>query len=118
MQLNPTPAEAHMWELLRSQVMPNFPKHIFHRQFVAYGYILDFYCPTLRLGIEVDGDIHYGRETYDRTRDSNLAKRGIQILRIRNEDVFNNPQIFTAQLCQIIQDKMTPWYKKVFRLFR
>ncbi len=107
-----------MWEIIKGQVMPNFPNHIFHRQFVAYGYILDFYCPTLRLGLEIDGSIHDDRRRYDRQRDSNLARRGIKVLRRRNEDVFNNPQILANQLCEIIQDRMTPWYKKIFRFLR
>ncbi|MGB8780474.1 MAG: DUF559 domain-containing protein [Candidatus Bathyarchaeia archaeon] len=118
MRHNPKPAEARMWEIIKGQVMPNFPNHIFHRQFVAYGYILDFYCPTLRLGLEIDGSIHDDRRRYDRQRDSNLARRGIKVLRRRNEDVFNNPQILANQLCEIIQDRMTPWYKKIFRFLR
>ncbi len=118
MRHNPTPAEARMWEILKGQVMPNFPNHIFYRQVVAFGYILDFYCPTLRIGIEIDGAIHDDQRRYDRQRDSNLARWGIKVLRTRNETVFNNPQRLATQLCQIIQDKMkprarpTPWYKK------
>jgi very-short-patch-repair endonuclease len=106
-----------MWEILKSQVMPNFPNHIFHRQYVAYGYILDFYCPTLRLGLEIDGDIHDGQRRYDRQRDSHLAQRGIQVLRTRNENVFNNPQL-ANELCKIIQYKLTPWYTKLFRFLK
>lgn len=107
-----------MWEILKAQVMPNFPNHIFCRQFVAYGYILDFYCPTLRLCLEIDGGIHDDQRRYDRQRDSNLARWGIKVLRTRNEVVLNNPQILATQLCKIIQDKMTPWYKKIFRFLR
>jgi hypothetical protein len=90
---------------MKGQVMPNFPNHIFYRQSVNYGYILDFYCPTLRLGLEIDGSIHDDQKRYDRQKDSNLARRGIQVLRYRNEDVFNNPQTLANQLCKIIQDK-------------
>ena len=118
MRHNPTPAETRMWEILKAQVMPNFPNNIFYRQFVAYGYILDFYCPTLRLCLEIDGGIHDDQRRYDRQRDSNLARWGIKVLRTRNEVVLNNPQILATQLCKIIQDKMTPWYKKIFRFLR
>lgn len=58
MRHNPTPAEARMWEILKYRVKPRFPKHFFQRQVPFYGYIIDFYCPTLRLAIEVDGGIH------------------------------------------------------------
>jgi len=118
MRHNPTPTETRMWEILKAQVMPNFPNHIFYRQSVAYGYILDFYCPTLRLCLEIDGGIHDDQRRYDRQRDSNLARWGIKVLRTRNEVVLNNPQILATQLCKIIQDKMTPWYKKIFRFLR
>lgn len=118
MRHNPTPAEERMWEILKSEVMPNFPNHIFRRQWVAYGYILDFYCPTLRIGLEIDGGVHDNQRGYDEERDTNLARWGIQVFRAYNEDVFNNPQILATQLCQIIQDKMTPWYRKVLRFFK
>jgi very-short-patch-repair endonuclease len=117
MRHKPTPAEERMWEILKSEVMPNFPNHIFRRQWVAYGYILDFYCPTLRLGLEIDGDVHDSQRGYDEERDTNLARWGIEVFRAHNEDVFNNPQMGT-QLCRIIQDKLTPWYKELFRFFK
>jgi len=115
MRQNPTPAEALMWEIMKNQVIPNFPKHVFYRQSVQYGYILDFYCPTLRLGLEVDGGIHDETGLYDRIRDAQLRRWGIQVLRVCNDDVFNKSQILVTQLCRIIQDKATPWYKKIFR---
>jgi len=117
MRHNPTPAEERMWEILKYEVMPNFPNHIFRRQYVAYGYILDFYCPTLRIGLGIDGDVHDDQREYDEERDFNLARWGIHVFRTRNEDVFNNPQL-AMQLSQIIQDKLTPWYRKIFRFFK
>lgn len=110
MRHNPTPAEARMWEIIKGQMIPNFPNHIFYRQSVQFGYILDFYCPTLRLGIEVDGAIHNERKWYDWQKDTNLARRQIQMYRFSNVDVFNNPQGVATRLFQIIQDKTMPWY--------
>ncbi len=52
MRNNPTRAEAKMYSILYSDVVPKFPEHKFYRQSVKFGYILDFYCPTLHLGIE------------------------------------------------------------------
>ena len=114
MRHNPTPAEAGMWEILKYQVMPKFPNHIFRRQYVQYGYILDFYCPTLRLAIEVDGGIHNDQKDYDRRRDSHLSRHGIEVLRVQNEYVLNNPINLASELCEILCEKTTPWYKKVF----
>jgi leucyl-tRNA synthetase len=102
MRNNPTRAEAQMWEILNWKV-PNFPEHVFYRQSIQFGYILDFYCPTLRLGIEVDGQVHIGRERYDSLRDANLAQKNIQMYRFSNEDVLYNPQGVATQICKIIR---------------
>jgi very-short-patch-repair endonuclease len=112
MRDNPTPAEKRMREILNSSVTANFPEHIFYPQSLQYGYILDFYCPTLHLAIEVDGGSHNNRRGYDWERDTHLARWGIQVLRANNDEVFNNPQALANSLCKIIQEKTTQQYKK------
>lgn len=72
---------------------------------MQYGYILDFYCPTLRLAIEVDGGSHNNRQGYDWERDTHLTNHGIQVLRTTNAQVFNNPQDLVNSLNKIIQEK-------------
>jgi very-short-patch-repair endonuclease len=52
--------------------------------------VLDFYCPEKRLCVEVDGPIHDRQKERDAARDAVLASYNIQVLRIRNEDVFGN----------------------------
>ena len=59
----------------------------FRRQQVVGRYVLDFYCAELRLGIEIDGEVHDGQPEYDAVRDEILSSYGIRILRIRNEDL-------------------------------
>ena len=115
MRSNPTRAEEKMYELLYRQVVPNYPQHIFYRQSVKFGYILDFYCPTLRLGIEVDGSVHYGRETYDRYRGDVLARKQIQVYRFSNDEVLYSSQAVANQICQIIQEKTTPWFPQTIQ---
>ena len=105
MRDKPTPAEERMWEILTEEVIPNFPRHIFLRQYVLFGYILDFYCPTLRLCIEIDGVTHDYRKEDDEKRDQNLKRYGIEILRFRNEAVFDTPMKLADLVCQIIEDK-------------
>lgn len=105
MRNNPTQAEARMYEILYSEVVPKHPQHVFYRQSVQFGYILDFYCPSLRLGIEVDGATHYGRESYDTHRDAVLCRRNIQVFRFKNEDVLYNPTIVASRLCQLVEEK-------------
>jgi len=105
MRKNPTPAEAKMYEILYQSVVPKYPENIFYRQSVQFGYILDFYCPKLRMGIEVDGSIHDGREAYDRNRDAALARRNIRLYHFSNDDVLYNPQEVAFQLSQFVQDQ-------------
>ncbi len=52
-------------------------------------YIVDFYCPSLKLAIEIDGEQHYSEsgKTYDAERDGILAAYGISVLRFSNKDV-------------------------------
>ena len=55
-------------------------------------YILDFYCPSLKLAIELDGSQHYeetGRE-YDLRRTAVLAGRGISVIRFPNNAIWDN----------------------------
>jgi very-short-patch-repair endonuclease len=102
MRSNPTPAEEKMYNILYTQVVPKFPQCIFYRQSVQYGYTLDFYCPKLRLGIEVDGYVHDEQKQYDSQRDNNLARHGIDIFRFSNDNVLYNSQAVASDLCQII----------------
>jgi very-short-patch-repair endonuclease len=108
MRNNPTPAEQAMWEILKKEVMPKFPEHKFKQQQVVLGYILDFYCETLRFGIEVDGGVHKDSEQYDCHRDKILARNGVQVLRIRNETVINKPQRLAFKICETIKYKTMP----------
>ena len=72
-----------------------------NRQKVVGGYILDFYCASAKIAIELDGSQHYKDENreYDKDRDRFLAGKGIKVLRYSNADVNRN---FTA-VCEDIQ---------------
>jgi very-short-patch-repair endonuclease len=80
----PTPAEARVWELLRLRRCDGAR---FRRQHVLAGFIVDFYCPALRLVIELEGAIHDDaeRRNYDDLRQRELEQRGCRVVRIRNE---------------------------------
>lgn len=116
MRYNPTPAEERMWEILKTQVMPKFPEHIFYRQQVKFGYILDFYCPTLRLALEVDGGIHNDQQLYDRQRERHLWRKQIDVRRVHNDAVFNKSEFVASELRKIIESKLKkPWYSFFLR---
>lgn len=64
----------------------------FKRQHGIGNYIVDFYCASEKLIIELDGEVHSHPDqiNYDRRRDEFLRKLGFTILRIDNELVFCN----------------------------
>jgi very-short-patch-repair endonuclease len=64
----------------------------FRRQHPVGPYILDFYCPSARLAIEIDGTAHdFGdRPQRDDARDAWLVAKGIGTLRIPAADVMSN----------------------------
>lgn len=59
------------------------------RQYGIENFIIDFYCPELKLAIEVDGDIHYlyGKSTTDLRKDNLLKSMGIKLIRLKNSDL-------------------------------
>ena len=107
MRNNPTAAEKQMWEILTREVTPKFPKHQFKQQQLVFGYILDFYCPTLDICIEMDGGVHEDRRGYDSYRDKKLRRNGITVFHFQNEEVFKTPLKLADRICQCIEAKTT-----------
>jgi very-short-patch-repair endonuclease len=86
MRKNPTIAERKLWGYLR-----NFPVK-FWRQRPIDNFIVDFYCPKLKLVIEVDGDSHFTDLglVYDEERTRVLEGYGLRIIRFTNDEVLQN----------------------------
>ena len=86
---NATAAEAILWRALKGKRVEGLK---FRRQFGVGPYVIDFYCPEIRLGIELDGGVHKTSHTheYDEMRSRFLAENGIRVLRFDNEVVYNN----------------------------
>ena len=81
---NMTKQEKHLWyDYLRT-----YPLH-FYRQRIIGSYIVDFYCPSAMIAIELDGAQHYedAAEVYDSIRSRYLKEHGIAVLRFTNGDV-------------------------------
>jgi very-short-patch-repair endonuclease len=84
MRCVPTAGEAALWAHVRRRGLGGWR---FRRQHVIAGYIVDFYCAELQLAIEVDGAVHDVRRDEDEQRDENLARLGVHVVRVRDEDV-------------------------------
>jgi very-short-patch-repair endonuclease len=82
-------AEAVIWLHLSRKQMNGFK---FRRQYSVNQYVIDFYCPELKLAIEIDGDSHYGylSEKYDNERQKHIESFGIHFMRFTNDDVCKN----------------------------
>jgi very-short-patch-repair endonuclease len=78
-----THVEMRLWQKLRNKQLGVD----FRRQHPAGPFILDFYCPLLRLAIELDGGQHAVAAHRDHKRDGWLAERGVTVLRFWNSDV-------------------------------
>jgi very-short-patch-repair endonuclease len=84
-----TDAECKLWSILRNRQLSGVK---FKRQFPIGRYILDFYSPEYKLGIEADGGQHYedkGKKQ-DGLRTRELAKYGVKIARFSDSDILNN----------------------------
>jgi very-short-patch-repair endonuclease len=84
-----TPAEAFLWTHLKKSQLSGKK---FRRQYGVGPYTLDFFCPEVRLAVELDGEPHFNviAEERDVERDRYLLEKGIVVLRFENRDVFEN----------------------------
>ena len=74
---NQTDAERILWNTLRNRQICGAK---FRRQYSIGKYILDFYSPEYKLGIEADGGQHYIDDNIrqDESRTNQLTKTGVQ----------------------------------------
>jgi very-short-patch-repair endonuclease len=86
MRREPTNAESRLWQRLRRNQLGGR----FRSQVAIVRFIVDFYCPSRRLVVEVDGGAHDARSDADAERDRILEALRFRVLRVRNEDVLED----------------------------
>ncbi len=82
-------AEILLWaNLSRKQLLG----YKFRRQYGVEQYVIDFYCPALKLAVEIDGDSHFqiGAKERDAERQRFIESFGIEFLRFTNADIYEN----------------------------
>lgn len=86
---NSTSAEATLWNYLKNTQLGGKK---FRRQHSISFYILDFFCPSEKLNIELDGQEHFERTGLinDKKRDEFLNALGVKVLRFENKQIFEN----------------------------
>jgi very-short-patch-repair endonuclease len=88
---NQTNAEELVWRFLRKRQMSGYK---FRRQYSVDHFVIDFYCPELKLAIEVDGESHNepGQQKKDKSRQKHLESFNIKFVRIKDEELLGNPE--------------------------
>jgi|GEM_PF-5796 len=103
MRREPTPAENHLWQAVRKHQTG----YKFRRQHHIDRFIVDFYCATVDLIIEVDGEIHQYTREEDAIRQEFLESLGLTVIRFTNYDVFHALDSVLARIKAVLAELAT-----------
>ncbi len=98
---NMTAAEKTLWY----HCLRDFPYRVLRQRPIDH-YIVDFYCPALRLVIEIDGESHFtddGKES-DEHRTAILNAYGLRVVRFTNREVMTD----VAAVCGRLHEMIAP----------
>jgi very-short-patch-repair endonuclease len=108
---NMTDSEKLLWSKIRLKQLMGFQ---FYRQKNIGRYIVDFYCPSAKLILELDGGQHFIEKgiNADRQRDEYLQDLGFRVLRYSNNEVLNNLEGVLESLCFTLKNPPHPPFRK------
>lgn len=103
LRVESTKAEEALWNLLSNK---KFMGLKFRKQHAIALFIVDFYCHSLKLVIEVDGSIHDREDVKERDqfREEQLKNFGLHVVRFSNEIVINRPEEVLTKLSEIVNE--------------
>ena len=95
-----TPQERKLWYLF----LQKYPVKIYKQRIIG-PYIVDFYCASAKLVIEIDGSQHYEQagQDYDAQRGAYLAQQGLRVVRYSNADINSRFDRVCESIHQLIQ---------------
>lgn len=101
LRVNQTEVEKLLWGKLRNRKLFGFK---FYRQYSIGPYVIDFYCPSKKLGLELDGSQHMkiDAKMYDKVRKMYLESKDIQLLRFWNNEVMKNIEGVLEKIQQVV----------------
>jgi very-short-patch-repair endonuclease len=101
---NATSAEATLWAILKNKQVGGYK---FRRQHSVGKFVVDFYCPSLQLAIELDGEPHAGliNIARDAERDDWLKQQGVTVFRYENRWVFEYPEVIRKDILEFAEKK-------------
>ena len=97
-----TPHERKLWYLF----LRNYPVKIYKQRIIG-SFIVDFYCASAKVVIEVDGSQHFEPQglAYDAERSKFLRSLGLEVLRFSNRDIDRDFRGVCTQIDLIIQQR-------------
>jgi len=98
---NPTKEEEILWMFLKNKKIG----YNIRRQHIIDNYITDFVCLRKKLVIEIDGKIHLKQKEHDELRTLRLNELGFEVIRFKNEEVFECPEFVALKIKEILDEK-------------
>ena len=100
---NMTKEESELWY----KYLREYP-YQFRRQVTVGTYILDFYCASAKVSIELDGSQHFTVEgkRHDEIRTRFLESQNIQVLRYSNATVMKNLQGVCSDIDRVVRQRV------------
>ena len=98
------PAEVALWNQIRRRQLNGFK---FRRQYGVGPYVIDFFCPKVKLSIEIDGDSHYqpDKEAYELKRQEYIKSFGIELIRFTNQEVYESLAGVVGRISDVLDEK-------------
>ena len=98
-----TPYERKLWYLF----LRKYPVKIYKQRIIGR-FIVDFYCSSAKLVIEVDGSRHYEPQgmAYDAERSAFLSALRLEVLRFSNRDIDRDFRGVCEQIDTTIQNRL------------
>ena len=98
-----TPPEQLLWLALRNGQIGGLK---FRRQHPIGSYVVDFYCHSAHVVVEVDGMSHDDKMAQDAARSKYLESQGLRVLRVTNDDVMRGLDAVTREIARLCG---VPW---------
>lgn len=98
-----TTPEHLLWLALRNGQIGGLK---FRRQHPIGPYVVDFYCHSAGLVVEVDGMSHHDKLQQDRERTEYIEGQGLRVLRVINDDVMRDLDAVTREIARL---GSVPW---------
>jgi len=97
-----TPQERKLWYCF----LRRYPIKIYKQRIIDF-FIVDFYCASAKLVIEVDGSQHYTEDglAYDAERTKRLERYGLKVIRFPNREVDRDFQNVCDEIDRNIQER-------------